>query len=72
VCSIDPDGIKEKVTPMFGLEWNLVRQTSACLLVLVLAFVGMNVTPTALPQAHAQGYSVVGTILGLAIIAGVI
>jgi len=49
-----------------------LRQTAACLLILGLVCVGVTVAPTALPPAHAQGYSVAGTILGLAIIAGTI
>jgi hypothetical protein len=49
----------------------LIRQASVCLLVLALAFVGINIAPAAVPPAHAQ-YSVVGTILGLAVIAGIV
>jgi|GEM_PF-5441214 len=51
---------------------NLIQQASVCLLVLALAFVGVNIAPAALPPAHAQSLNVVGTILGLAVIAGVV
>ncbi|HKX19269.1 MAG TPA: hypothetical protein VJT33_14760 [bacterium] len=51
---------------------NLIRQASVCLLVLTLGFLGVNVVPTALPPAHAQGYAVAGTILGLVVIAGIV
>jgi hypothetical protein len=50
---------------------GLVRQVSAAVLILAVAFVGMNATPAALSQAHAQ-ISLAGTILGLAAIAGII
>ncbi|HLJ60723.1 MAG TPA: hypothetical protein VKZ50_13440 [bacterium] len=50
----------------------LVRQAGVGVLILALAFAGMNTLPAALPQAHAQSYGVAGTILGLAIIAGVV
>lgn len=51
---------------------NLMRQASVCLLVLALAFAGMNAAP-AIPAAHAQpAYAVAGTILGLAVIAGIV
>lgn len=50
---------------------NLPRRASICLLMLALVFTGINVAPAILPSAHAA-YSVVGTILGLAVIAGVI
>jgi hypothetical protein len=51
---------------------NLIRRAAVCLLVLTLVFVGVNVAPSALPPAHAQAYSVAGTILGLAVIAGIV
>jgi hypothetical protein len=51
---------------------TLIRQTGVCLLVLALVFVGVNVAPTVLPPAHAQAYGVAGTILGLAVIAGIV
>jgi len=57
---------------MLGSECTPLRRWAVCLLILALAFVGVNAAPTALPQAYAQGYSVAGTILGLAIIAGII
>jgi len=49
-----------------------IRQASVCLLVLALVFVGVNVAPAPLPPAHAQALNVVGTILGLVVIAGVV
>src|SRR5579864_8939934 len=57
---------------MAGSSRSLIQQMSVCLLVLALAFVGVNVAPAALPPAHAQSFNVVGTILGLAVIAGVV
>jgi hypothetical protein len=51
---------------------SLIRRASVCLLALTLVFVGVNVAPTALPPAHAQAYGVAGTILGLAVIAGIV
>jgi hypothetical protein len=51
---------------------GFARHLSVALLILAVAFVGVNATPTALPQGHAQQISVAGTILGLAIIAGII
>lgn len=52
----------------------IVRQASVCLLLVSLAFVGVNVasSPATLPPAHAQQIGVVGTILGLAAIAGIV
>jgi hypothetical protein len=51
---------------------GFVRHASMGLLILAVVFMGVNVTPAALPQAHAQQVSVAGTILGLAVIAGII
>jgi hypothetical protein len=53
---------------------SLVRHTSVCLLILAMAFVGINVgLPTAIPPAHGQTIGVVaGTILGLVVIAGIV
>ena len=51
---------------------NLIRQAAVCLLVLTLVFVGVNMAPGALPAAHSQAYGVAGTILGLAVIAGIV
>lgn len=53
---------------------ELMRQTSMCVLILAIAFVGINVgVPSALPPAHGQSINtVIGTILGLAIIAGAV
>jgi hypothetical protein len=51
-----------------------VRQASVCLVLLALVFVGMNIAPSpaTLPPAHGQSIGVVGTILGLATIAGIV
>lgn len=51
---------------------GFTRHVSVALLILAVAFVGVNAAPTALPQARAQQVSVAGTILGLAVIAGII
>jgi hypothetical protein len=51
---------------------NLIRQAAMCLLILTLVFVGVNMAPSAIPPAHAQGYGIAGTILGLAVIAGIV
>jgi hypothetical protein len=50
----------------------LVRHTSAGLLIVALAFVGLNAGPAAPPPAFGQQISVEGAILGLAIVAGII
>jgi hypothetical protein len=52
----------------------MVREASACLLLLALVFVGINVAPSpaTLPPAHGQSLGVAGTILGLATIAGIV
>src|SRR5579864_6533943 len=50
----------------------VVRHACVGLLVLTLAFMGINIVPAALSQAQAQSYGVAGVILGLAIIAGVV
>lgn len=51
-----------------------VRPASVCLLLVALAFVGVNVatSPATLPPAHGQQIGVAGTILVLAIIAGIV
>ncbi|HLW47576.1 MAG TPA: hypothetical protein VKW09_07390 [bacterium] len=53
---------------------SLMLQTSVCVLILAMAFVGINIgVPAAIPPAHGQTINgVVGTILGLAVIAGVV
>lgn len=51
---------------------RVVRPASVGLLIVSLAFVGMNTMPSALPPAHGQQISVEGAILGLVIIAGII
>jgi hypothetical protein len=52
----------------------IVRQASVCLLLLAVVFVGVNVAPgpAVLPPAHGQSLGVVGTVLGLATIAGIV
>jgi hypothetical protein len=49
-----------------------IRNVSAALLIFALVFAGMTANPRALPQGQAQQVSVAGTVLGLAVIAGII
>jgi hypothetical protein len=51
---------------------GFMRRFSAALLILAVAFVGINATPASLPRGHAQQVSIAGTILGLAAIAGIV
>jgi hypothetical protein len=53
---------------------HLICQTSVCLLIVAIAFVGINIAaPSAIPPAHGQSIgTIAGVILGLAIIAGTV
>jgi hypothetical protein len=56
------------------MSHSLARQTSVCLLIMALAFVGFNIgVPTAVPPAHGQSLgTILGVALGLAVIGGTV